>query len=114
MVPSINMIGVTTKRSHLLQTKRHLKNLGIFTNAGYKFNDKQSLSLHLRNDDHKETGGNQTYKVNYTQLLQKFKIRFNSSTGLKNPSLYELYGSSNSHSGSTGIDPEKVKLMKFF
>jgi len=96
------------------QTKGHLKNLGIFTNAGYKFNDKQSLSLHLRNDDHKETGGNQTYKVNYTQLYKNLKLGLTHSTGLKNPSLYELYGSSNSHSGSTGIDPEKSKTNEVF
>ena len=58
------------------QTKGHLKNLGIFANSGYKFNDNQSLSLHVRNDDHKETGGNQTYKINFTQLIQNLKINY--------------------------------------
>ncbi len=96
------------------QTKGHLKNLGIFANTGYKFNDKQFLSLHLRNDDHKETGGNQTYKINYTQLFQNLKLGLTHSTGLKNPSLYELYGSSSSHSGSTGINPEKSTTNEFY
>ena len=54
------------------QTKGHLKNLGVFANAGFKFNDSQSISLHLRNDDHKETGGNQTYKINYSQVIENF------------------------------------------
>ena len=43
------------------QTKGHLSNLGIFINAGYKLNDNQVLSIHSRNDDHKETGGNKTF-----------------------------------------------------
>ena len=62
--------GDYTTLTFTSQTKGHLKNFGVFTNAGYKFNDNQSLSFHLRNDDHKETGGNQTYKINYTHLLK--------------------------------------------
>ena len=100
--------GNYTTLTFTSQTKGHLKNLGTFVNSGYKFNDNQSLSLHLRNDDHKETGANQTYKVNFTQLFKNLKLGLTRSTGLKNPSLYELYGSSSSHSGSTGIDPEKL------
>jgi vitamin B12 transporter len=96
------------------QTKGHLKNLGIFANAGYKFNDNQSFSFHLRNDDHKETGANQTYKINYSQIIKDLKFGITHSTGLKNPSLYELYGSSSSHSGSTGIDPEKSTTNELY
>ena len=96
------------------QTKGHLKNLGIFANAGYKFNDNQSFSFHLRNDDHKETGANQTYKINYSQIIKDLKFGITHSTGLKNPSLYELYGSSSSHSGSTGIDPEKSSTNELY
>ena len=44
------------------QTRGHLYNLGIFANLGYRLNEKQLLSFHSRNDDHKETGGNKTYK----------------------------------------------------
>ncbi len=106
--------GDYTTLTFASQTKGHLKNLGIFANTGYKLNDKQSLSLHLRNDDHKETGGNQTYKINYTQLYKKLKLGLTHSTGLKNPSLYELYGSSSSHSGSTGIDPEKSSTNELY
>ncbi len=106
--------GDYTTLTFTSQTKGHLKNLGIFANTGYKFNDKQSLSLHLRNDDHKETGGNQTYKINYAQVYEKFNFALTRSTGLKNPSLYELYGSSSSHSGSTGIDPEKSSTNELY
>ena len=85
------------------QTKGHLSNLGIFVNTGYKFNKNQILSFHGRNDDHKETGGNKTYKINFTQLLGPLKFGFTHSTGLKNASLYELYG----NTGQKNINPEK-------
>jgi vitamin B12 transporter len=106
--------GDYTTLTFTSQTKGHLKNFGIFANAGYKFNNKQSLSLHLRNDDHKETGANQTYKINYTQLFKNLKLGLTRSTGLKNPSLYELYGSSSLHSGNTGIDPEKSTTNELY
>ena len=85
------------------QTRGHLSNFGIFGNIGYKLNENQLLSVHFRNDDHKETGGNQTYKINFTQFFGKIKLAATHSTGLKNPSLYELYG----NIGQKNIDPEK-------
>jgi len=90
----------TTFSSH---TRGHLSNFGIFANAGYKLSENQILSLHGRNDDHKETGGNKTYKINFTQFLGNFKIGATHSTGLKNASLYELYG----NIGQKNINPEK-------
>ena len=81
----------------------HLSNLGVFINTGYKFNENQILSFHGRNDDHKETGGNKTYKINFTQILGKLKLGTTHSTGLKNASLYEFYG----NNGIRNIKPEK-------
>ncbi len=85
------------------QTNGHLSNVGTFANVGLKINKNQFLSFHSRNDDHKETGGNKTYKFNFTQLLAKIKLGFTHSTGLKNASLYELYG----NIGQKSINPEK-------
>ena len=85
------------------QTRGHLSNLGIFVNTGYKLNENQILSFYGRNDDHKETGGNKTYKINFTQFLGKFKLGATHSTGLKNASLYEFYG----NIGQKNINPEK-------
>ncbi len=85
------------------QTRGHISNLGTFVNAGYKFNDNQIFSFHGRNDDHKETGGNKTYKLNFTQFLGPFKFGATHSTGLKNASLYEFYG----NVGQKSINPEK-------
>ena len=84
-------------------TRGHISNIGIFANAGYKFNENQFVSFHGRNDDHKETGGNKTYKVNFTQFLGSLKLGVTHSTGLKNASLYELYG----NTGQKNINPEK-------
>ena len=85
------------------QTSGHLNNIGIFGNAGYKINDNQLFSLYVRNDDHKETGGNKTYKINFSQFLGQFKLGVTHSTGLKNASLYEFYG----NIGQKSIDPER-------
>ena len=50
-----------------------------------------------------------TYKLNYTQFMGPLTIGMTHSTGLKNPGLYEFYGSSNWHTGSESVDPEKSK-----
>ena len=92
------------------QTRGHLSNFGVFTNAGYKLNENQTLSFYGRNDDHKETGGNKTYKINFTQLLGKFKLGLTHSTGHKNASLYEFYG----NIGQKNINPEKSETNEIF
>ncbi len=92
------------------QMKGHTGNLGVFVNAGYKFNENQILSVHGRNDDHKETGGNKTYKINFTQILGQFKLGSTHSTGLKNASLYEFYG----NGGNKYIKPEKSETNELF
>ncbi len=92
------------------QMRGHINNLGIFANAGYRFNENQILSIHTRNDDHKETGGNQTYKINFTQTLGQFKLGTTHSTGLKNASLYEFYG----NGGDKNIKPEKSETNEIF
>ena len=76
-------------------------NLGLFANFGYRLNKNQILSIYSRNDDHKETGGNKTYKLNFTQFFGPMKLGLTHSTGLKNASLYELYG----NIGQKNINP---------
>ena len=66
------------------------------------------LSIYLRSDDHNTTGQNQTYKINFTNLFGKFKLGLTHSTGLRNPTLYELYGSDNyGIGGNVNLNPEK-------
>ncbi len=106
--------GHFDKKSWVEQTRGHVKNFGIFANAGFKFNDDQILSIYSRSDDHNTTGENQTYKVNFLQYLNKLKLGITHSTGLRTPSLYELYGSSSSYSGNTGLKPEKSSTNEIF
>lgn len=96
------------------QTKGNLSNLGLFGNIGINFNQNQFLSIHTRNDDHKETGGNKTYKVSFSNQYEKFLINLSTSTGIRNPSLYELYGSSSTYNGNTKINSEKSKTNELF
>ena len=94
--------------SYTASTKGHMKDLGIFGNVGYKITENLILSLYGRSDDHNTTGRNETYKVNFTKVFDEFKIGLTHSTGLRNPTLYELYGSDNfGIGGNTYLDPEK-------
>ncbi len=96
------------------QSKGHVSNLGTFANVGYKFNKNQVLSIYGRNDLHKITDENQSYKINFTQFLNKFKLGATHSTGLKNPGLYEFYGSSSWHTGSESVDPSKSRTNELY
>ena len=100
--------------SYNASTKGHMKDLGIFGNLGYKLSEKSTLSIYGRSDDHNTTGGNQTYKINFTKLFDWFEFNLSHSTGLRNPTLYELYGSDNyGIRGNVGLDPEKSETNEF-
>jgi vitamin B12 transporter len=101
--------------SYTASTKGHIKDLGLFANAGYEINNNQILSIYVRADDHNTTGTNQTYKLNFTQILDQFKFGATHSTGLRNPTLYELYGSDNyGIGGNTKLNPEKSETNELY
>lgn len=92
----------------------NVDNFGFFANTGYQFSDNMILSLYGRGDNHKTTGLNSTYKMNLTRFVGKFKLGIAQSTGLRNPSLYELYGSNGrtdayKHVANPDADPEKSR-----
>ena len=96
--------------SYKASTKGHMKNLGIFSNLGYKLNEGQTVSIYLRADNHNTTDLNETYKVNFSQQFGKINLIGSHSTGLRNPTLYELYGTDNyGIKGNTNLNPEKSK-----
>ena len=95
-------------------TGGHVDNLGAFTNLGYKFTDSQILSLHARNDHHYLTDSNQTYKINFTQMFDKYKFGITESTGLKNPSLYQFFGTGYNHKPNESIDPEESLTRELY
>ncbi|MDC0925432.1 TonB-dependent receptor plug domain-containing protein [Candidatus Pelagibacter sp.] len=101
--------------SYTASTKGHVKDLGLFANAGFKISENQTLSIYGRTDDHNTTGSNQTYKVNFTQIFGKLKLAATHSTGLRNPSLYELYGSDNyGIGGNPNLEPEKSETNEIY
>ena len=92
----------------------NVDNFGFFANSGYQLSDDTILSLYGRGDNHKTTGLNSTYKINLTKYFGKFKLGLTQSTGLRNPSLYELYGSNGrtdayKHVANPDADPEKSR-----
>ena len=94
--------------SYTASTKGNNDNLGLFTNAGIKISDNTKLSLFGRNDKHKRTGNNSTYKINLTQKINNLEISASRSTSLRNPTLYELFGTDNfGYSGNKNLKPEK-------
>ena len=96
--------------SYEASTKGNVDNKSIFSNVGFKPYENTIISLYGRSDHHKTTGINNTKKINITYLIDKFKFGFTHSTGLRNPSLYELYGTDNwGYSGNLNLDPEKSK-----
>ena len=98
--------------SYSASTKGHMKNFGFFGNAGYKFNNNQILSLYGRSDEHNTTSRNETYKLNFTQIFGKLQLGLTHSTGLRNPTLYELYGTANyGITANINLNPEKHKFI---
>lgn len=94
--------------SYSASTKGYVGNFGIFSNIGYKLSDDLIISIYGRSDEHTTTGVNQTYKINLTKFSDKFKVGLTSSTGLRNPTLYELYGSDNyGITGNQDLKPER-------
>ena len=99
--------------------KGNIYNLGVFGNAGYKLSEDTIFSMYVRTDNHKTTNQNSTYKINLTKLINNFKLGLTHSTGLRNPSLYELYGNNGridgfKHVANLNAKPEKSQTNEFF
>ena len=80
--------------SYSASTKGNIDNLAIYSNGMNVF-ENTNLSIFLRNDNHKQSGGNSTYKLSLNQKIKKFEFGVARMTGLRNPTLYELYGTDN-------------------
>ena len=95
--------------------KGFIDNLGVFGNFGYLLDNSTNLSAFSRIDDHKTTGTNLTYKVSLNKNFDNFNFNITHATGLRNPSLYELYGhngrsDSYKHVANRNAKPEKSKV----
>ena len=94
--------------SYSASTKGNVDNLAIYSNLGINIFNNTILSFFLRNDNHKQSGDNSTYKVSLNQKIKKLEFGLSRMTGLRNPTLYELYGTDNyGYSGNRNLKAEK-------
>ena len=101
--------------SYSSSTKGNIDNLALYSNLGINLLDNTNLSFFLRNDKHKQTGNNSTYKINLSQIFGKLELGLSRMTGLRNPSLYELFGSdSTGYSGNRDLNPEKSATNEIY
>ena len=101
--------------SYSSSTKGNIDNIAIYSNLGLKLFKNTNLSFFARNDDHKQTGNNSTYKLNLNYNFDKLELGLSRMTGLRNPTLYELYGSdSNGYAGNRSLNAEKSVTNEFY
>ena len=60
--------------SYQASTKGHSDNLAIYANLGWNVNNNLNISLFGRNDNHKQTRSNETYKINFDQKFKKINL----------------------------------------
>ena len=94
--------------SYTASTKGNVDNLAIYSNVGFSFFKDINISLFARNDDHKYSGRNSTYKLDLNKKFNNILFGYSRMTGLRNPTLYELFGTDNfGYSGNRNLKAEK-------
>ncbi len=101
--------------SYEASTKGNSNNFAVFTNFGWNFAKKSNLSIFARSDYHKYTHLNSTYKLNLEQSFGNSKLGISYMTGLRNPTLYELFGTDNfGYSGNRSLQAEKSNTYEVY
>ena len=94
--------------SYSASSKGNSENLAFFGNLGFNLFNDSNISLFLRNDNHEQTGNNNTYKIDLSKKFKNLTFGLARMTGLRNPTIYELYGTDNfGYSGNKDLNPEK-------
>lgn len=89
-------------------TKGNYDNLSVYGNLGYNLFDNILFSLILRSDENKQTGSNQSNKINIEHKFDSFNIGIGRNEGFRNPTIYELYGTDNfGYAGNRKLKEEK-------
>tara|TARA_B100000427_G_scaffold322269_1_gene324030 strand:- start:1699 stop:3570 length:1872 start_codon:yes stop_codon:yes gene_type:complete len=101
--------------SYTASTKGHYDNFSIYANLGWKISDKTNLSIFSRNDENKITGNYETYKIDFQKNIGATKLVLSRMTGLRNPTIYELFGTDNwGYSGNRNLKPEKSNTNQIY
>lgn len=101
--------------SYQASTKGHSENLSIYGNIGINVLKDFNISLFGRNDNHKQSGSNNNYKINFEKIMHNTSIGLSYMTGLRNPTLYEMFGTDNyGYSGNKDLKPEKSDTYELY
>lgn len=101
--------------SYQASTKGNSDNLAIYSNLGWNIFKNSNISFFVRNDKHKQTGSNRTFKINFDQKFKKINLGTAYMNGLRNPTLYEMFGTDNyGYSGNRNLKPEKSNTYEVY
>lgn len=101
--------------SYEASTKGHSDNLSIYANLGWNIFQNSNLSIFGRSERHKQVGINKTFKVNFEQKFLNLIIGTSYMNGLRNPTLYEMFGTDNyGYSGNRNLKPEKSNTYEVY
>lgn len=101
--------------SYEASTKGHSDNFAFYGNLGWDINQNFNISLFGRSDNHKQTGRNNTYKINFDHKYSNLNLGFSFMNGLRNPTLYEMFGTDNfGYSGNKDLKPEKSSTYEVY
>ena len=101
--------------SYEASTKGHSDNISFYGNLGWNIFEDTNISLFMRNDVHKYTGLNNTYKINFDQSFNILNLGISAMSGLRNPTLYEMFGTDNfGYSGNINLKPEKSNTYEIY
>tara|TARA_B100001109_G_C18847737_1_gene467708 strand:+ start:93 stop:1964 length:1872 start_codon:yes stop_codon:yes gene_type:complete len=101
--------------SYEASTKGHSDNLALYGNLGLNIFENSNISFFGRSDKHKQTKINNTYKINFDQKFQNFNLGVSYMNGLRNPTLYEMFGTDNfGYSGNRNLKPEKSNTYEIY
>tara|TARA_B100000965_G_scaffold21896_1_gene16475 strand:- start:3483 stop:5357 length:1875 start_codon:yes stop_codon:yes gene_type:complete len=101
--------------SYEASTKGHSDNLALYSNLGWNIFQNSNISLFGRTDKHKQTGRNNTFKLNLEQEFDNLNLGISYMNGLRNPTLYEMFGTDNyGYSGNRDLKPEKSNTYEIY
>ena len=103
------------KGAYEASTKGNSDNLTFYSNLGWNIFDNTNVSIFTRNDKHKQSGKNTTFKLNLDQGFKDINLGISYMEGLRNPTLYEMFGTDNyGYSGNKNLKPEKSNNYEFY
>ncbi len=101
--------------SYEASTKGHSDNFTFYGNLGWDILKNSNISIFGRRDEHKQTGVNNTYKLNFEKRLNNLNLGISYMNGLRNPTLYEMFGTDNfGYSGNRNLKPEKSNTYEVY